>query len=472
MTVYVLREGKKYSRGELCHILDLSVSDTEDLIRHMLDNRIINYFEYELDSYNNSVKYVIDYVGLIFFKSLTIYCCPKISDPNTVLMDMPIVLKAIMKHHHQKRHTIECVSVDSYNLSDNVLHLYIQLILDYIEKGIYSKPDIIWSSEESNGEVDWNMTVEHSFPFIQKNNVSYLEIIRFSESLDSNSVLARIHTYLLYNCINFLNSIELLSFLSLSCNVTPTNLSDSFEKEYMVDVIEKGIATEYVDSRLETLNLLKKVILLEFENTDFHDFISFGTNSFYNIWESACKFIVDDEKNKKIKYTPLFEKYPHYGDRTLLSLLDAPMWRSANGDKLETKYVNKQIPDIVRIYRDETHCLFFVMDAKYYVIKNENGVLDNVPGLHDVVKQHVYLMDYSLKLKEWINQAYNIFLLPGIEDKIMYIGTCELPILSYYNEVSVVHLIELPWKRILTSYVSENRLSINVLRDCVDLLNQ
>ena len=129
----------------------------------------------------------------------------------------------------------------------------------------------------------------------------------------------------------------------------------------------------------------------------------YGTSSFHNVWEQACKSVFSDEVDSWLPHLP------------------KPIWRAADGSKQEQ---GTFIPDLVAPISDDE---LFIGDAKYYRLSFSPTLTGN-PGVNDVAKQIWYkqhLQDIAQKRGYVV--LHNAFLFPSDFEDVQLLGSVELP---------------------------------------------
>ena len=198
-------------------------------------------------------------------------------------------------------------------------------------------------------------------------------------------------------------------------------------------------------------------------------FSLYGTNTYYNVWEKMCCFVLNDLKNKPLNNlqlpVDLNEKYQKNKD--LASIIETPLWYSygEEGEFHKDAKKNKLKPDLITIYQHDDYFNFLILDAKYYNLQLEKNLpLEGQPGIESVIKQYLYQLAYKefIELHEF-EKVKNCFLFPSNEDKIINKGFVKLNMLNN-EEIENIQIILIPARKINQLYLDKKRL-------CIDELN-
>lgn len=183
---------------------------------------------------------------------------------------------------------------------------------------------------------------------------------------------------------------------------------------------------------------------------------TYGTNTFYNTWENICCNVLNDKRYKplgKLKLpTKLNEKYD--ANMELINLIQKPIWNIEDKDYLPNKTL---IPDLITIHKDK----FAIFDAKYYIYKTKNNIIENQPGIESVTKQYLYELAYKEFVEDHeFKEVKNGFLFPKYTGGIEIKGYVQLNMLTDMN-LKNIQIILLPVIEIYDYYLKNKRIILN-----------
>ena len=157
MKTFYLQEWRKYTKYD---ILENKLEGDKEAFEKLLKYAILD---------EKKGKFQVKFVGVIIVNEFVINCYPKyipedIDEPKD---DFKQVLKVIKKY--RKLHeNIDYQNEELEDLSYNQLSMMIFFLEDYYEMGIYTNTQKILQIN-GNGEIDWDRTVNYTYPLIKDN---------------------------------------------------------------------------------------------------------------------------------------------------------------------------------------------------------------------------------------------------------------------------------------------------------------
>lgn len=441
-----------------------------DLLNNLIQQ---NYITYD-DGF-----YIFKYVGIILVGNRAINCYPKYIptlEDNRLFKKFKEVLQVIRKYN--KTENIEYDYIESDQVSTNLLPLMLFFIEDYYENGIYRNYKTIHQIN-GNGEINWAKTINNYNPLIINNKPYYMELETRYNKEDTYDIFRQLHKCIITQCSIKLEQIGLLNIFDL----TPVNISDkslnSFFSQDILKRIEQELKIEFNTHKQKLLRymyaFLKKEDLMGTEE----NLSLYGTNSFNQVWEKVCQYVLGNVLDKEIEELQdllpnKFNDYKKYEDKTLIDIIDKPEWtiKERKLNIADEENYNNNIkkntlrPDLVVIYEKS----FIVLDAKYYVYKINGNKLSKQPGIESITKQYLYELAYKDFIENvGFENSKNGFLFPSHKDSkyAENVGFVKLNFLSElvkennktFNDEEDILLIKLPASMMYERYLNNNPLT-------------
>lgn len=261
----------------------------------------------------------------------------------------------------------------------NKLELARFLLNDYLENGIYGFYQNNYVTDGS-GLNDWNRTVEKGIPIINGDTIVYDPVIARKSEYNQNDIVSKIHVAVLKEALAIWVWDD-YQYVEIKEQLTDWDYGVDFD--FFLSVLYTRLNATFVE---RDKNLLKGLIAwcrLTANNEKY--FI--GSTSFEHIWEYTINSVFGNISNKK-SGVPYYYKF----DRTKY------IPYASRGDS---------IPDSIRIEDDNCEKYFHIIDAKYYVWKeNERElIIEAAPANSDISKQ----IGYYYYLKALYNAPDRIF---------------------------------------------------------------
>ncbi len=209
------------------------------------------------------------------------------------------------------------------------IHAYLNVIENYLAHGYYVETKSIYSGN-SQGKINWHMTVNKRRPYPQDGNFFYLNFISKKRVFSSSGLITKIHEY----CVE--ESYKKIGWIF--CKHEPKKAGIVFQEKEFIEVLDQKLSHTFNDSEINLFLSMKDMIRFigrEGENSRFY----FGTNKFEYIWEK----LIDSSFGIKNK--------DYYFPHTTWYL-----------GKLGLHNQSALEPDTIMLSNEK----IFILDAKYY----------------------------------------------------------------------------------------------------------
>lgn len=269
----------------------------------------------------------------------------------------------------------------------------LSLTEDYLEHGYWYRSESEVTTWEG-ARTDWARTIDKVQPLITESGPLYLVRYGYREPANRISIISQVHRWAVRYCVEKY-SIVFPDFQSVWYDQEAfEHLNEIGEPAYLLQLLEQESRIAYRDSHLRTLELLRQLILQTGSSSDDESQTLFGTTSFHQVWEIACKSAFQDRSSE------------------IMALFPTPTWTALSN----TTYQNLQNtlkPDIVCYDANS----ILVADAKYYgIVFSNGGQIEHNPGMPDITKQLLYEQSALALLREKgkpDRAINNVFLLPA-----------------------------------------------------------
>lgn len=440
-----IKELKHHTKKEILGKLD----NNEEILNKLIKNNFIK---------EENEQYYFNYVGVIIIGNIVIKVYPKYvpdsETENNIKNHFKQVIKVIKKDKSSNKTKLE--NKESSDPSFNLLSLMLFFLEDYYENGLYTNMEDILEIN-GNGEIHWDRTINNYTPILNNNQPYYVELETKSKIKDIYDYYRLLHEYIITQCSKYLEKQELLDLFGLTpIELTDKTLEDFGEKTIILEKIRKELNIVFNTHKRK---ILQSMYSLLSENNPFNQenyITTYGTNTFYNTWENICCNVLNDKRYKplgKLKLpTKLNEKYD--ANMELINLIQKPIWNIEDKDYLPNKTL---IPDLITIHKDK----FAIFDAKYYIYKTKNNIIENQPGIGSVTKQYLYELAYKEFVEDHeFKEVKNGFLFPKYTGGIEIKGYVQLNMLTDMN-LKNIQIILLPVIEIYDYYLKNKRIILN-----------
>ena len=435
MKTFYLQEWRKYTKYD---ILENKLEGDKEAFEKLLKYAILD---------EKKGKFQVKFVGVIIVNEFVINCYPKyipedIDEPKD---DFKQVLKVIKKY--RKLHeNIDYQNEELEDLSYNQLSMMIFFLEDYYEMGIYTNTQKILQIN-GNGEIDWDRTVNYTYPLIKDNKPYYIELYTKYNLNDINDYFRLLHEYVITTCSKRLEEAGLLELFDL----TPIELSDKSQEDFGVDEfilnkLSKELNMEFNSHKRKLLRSMHTFIEEKnsFSNRNF--LTVYGTSTYNVIWEEMCSKVFENKLNSTLKELNIGD----FSNTKLSEIIEKPKWVIKG--IYEPKETKPLKPDLIAFYGFS----FIILDAKYYNLDFDDDNLTGQPGLESITKQYLY----QLAFKKFIEDNYfkyvkNAFLFPTYDEDIENKGVVKLKMLSDLD-LEDIQVIMIPANKLNQMYLENN----------------
>lgn len=272
---------------------------------------------------------------------------------------------------------------------------YLYIIADFYNRGYYKEREVQFKTE-TRGKIDWNRTIKRQKPYMQDNNVFYLQFTTRKNPLNENELITLIHECCVYE------SFSKLGWLFTSA--LPSKPKIKFNQKMFRNVVREKISHTFNDKN-KSLFLNMLAVIDQMQNLDAPLNFEYGVDPFDHVWE----VLIDEVFGIKGKK----EYYP----KTTWAISD-------------TDYDNADLkPDSILVWNGNV----YVLDAKNYKY-GYTRLASDLPKSTDINKQITYgeyIAENELFKKKHGEsfETYNAFLMPydGFDwnengEKIRWIG--------------------------------------------------
>lgn len=431
-----LTEEKYYTEAELKSILHYKDSNKFNAFKNRLILSDIlrvkrkNKNEDDVMSGNDEkveILYKLRFVGIITFDNRVVYIFPKYlkSANEDEIIKLKQILE-VLKKYSEEKHKVNINYLNYYVDTDNngeqsLLPIIFFLINDFQDNGEL-RYDLQEMKINGRGEPDWQRTVDEISPLIQNNRPVYTEIYSHENDYDDYNFFTQLHKYIIKDCIEQVERTRLDHLFSIpNVEIDDTFEIDTDDLTYILDKLDFQLSITYQDRELEVLrgikNYLENSKVLFGENV----FQFYGTKSFNLVWEYVCSVVFQDQKEQTITQinqdSRLNLQSTLSPDLTLKEFISKPVWQKDGYNYSASETLE---PDFLKFVFQDGELIFYIMDAKYYCLKWENGSTKKIskqPGVQDIVKQYVYNLAYAELLESnGINNVNNYFIIPKTDD--------------------------------------------------------
>ena len=258
-----VREQKRYTQNELCHILECSEERAIPLIRKLKEFGVLKAVKasdiqknmadlvetdievVDVEVVENEYLYVFTFVGVIVVAGRVLKCYPKyllnVKEPTDELRK---IIKVLEKYN-SKEQIIRMFNDSSESSSFNLLAVLLFLLQDYFENGVYTNTEDIIECNGS-GEILWDKTINETFTLLSENRPYYVELQTRKRVTNDFDFFKRLHECLITMASKELQDAELLDLFEMTgVDLTDEELDDFGDKEYILYRIENELNTQF-----------------------------------------------------------------------------------------------------------------------------------------------------------------------------------------------------------------------------------
>ncbi len=400
-------------------------------------------------------QFKFEYVGVIVIGDNVLYCYPKyIKNENYDYNHFKEVLK-VLKKFNKMNDNLFYYNDEFSDSPLSLLSIMLFFIEDYYENDVYRKNQEIYEVN-GNGEIDWNRTINYTYPIIQNGNPYYTELQTRRKLNDLTNYFRLLHECIITECSQKLESKELLELFDLnSVNLSDKSIHDFGDDKFIKEKLEKELKIEFNTHNRILLNAM--ISYIDKINSTRNKILTlYGTNEYWVVWEKMCSKILNNNLNDKIGHI--------FGDNlNELSIKDKQLIKVVDFPRLyldgQKKNLSKLKPDLVIINEKENELI--ILDAKYRNL-NSNTVDEHLK-LKDVNKQFLYQLAYNkLICSENIKIIKNALLFPSENDDVKNRGCIKF---EMFNKIGLrkIQLIDLPARKVNQYFLDDEHQSIDWL---------
>lgn len=446
---YFVREEDTYTKSGLFNHFCLTKERGEKLLSLLLQYRVLE----SLTQNAAEPIFKFSFVGIVFFKNLTLRCYPKyIRSTATPRKAFAQVMNVLRCYGRQSKVEFD-PGGESEPMEFSLIAEALALLDDYAEHGLYSNTV---SDLEYNGmgEIHWDKTLSSLDPFFCNDIPYYLDFHTKMAVDDINDYVTRLHKHILSECSRLLEDADLLFMFGLS----PLRLSDEPREhfgpeEYVLQRLRAELDIQFECHKQELLRRLFRFIERR-ESLTAEPLHLYGTTSFETVWEKVCARAFHNQLHTLLgELLPSGLRADYRAYMRLIDLIEKPEWHLASGAFPGNGTL---IPDIAVFYPHNDETVFLILDAKYYTYAN---LRENQPGIGDIDKQYLYEVAFRPFLDaHGIHRLQNIFLLPSEGDELEYKGYVEFAMLKNLG-CENIKIVLVPAEQVFASYLNERRKS-------------
>lgn len=315
-----------------------------------------------------------------------------ISDDNKELRkDIMLLLTTLAVNTERK----ESELLGQSNRFDDVefpLQSYMYIIRDFFARGYYREQEISYKVART-GKINWSRTIKTQKPYVQDDEVFYLDFVTKKNAIKNSELITLIHEYCVYE------SFERIGWLFT--NGMPKNPRIFRRERLFRSVLKEKISNTFNDrNRILFRHMLA---IIDFQgDKDSDKNYRYGTYRFEYVWEKMIDKVFGIEN--KAEYFP------------------KTIW-CVDGNRYDNSSLE---PDTIMVYGKNV----YILDAKYY----KYGITEkewDLPKSTSINKQITYgeYVKNEQKFKAVHGKdmkVFNAFLLPFDTIKSKYAGNQEM----------------------------------------------
>lgn len=464
-----VRELKPYSLANLGDMFGCPTTRTKAIVGDLMTRGIMRFRTgaksdpEETDTEDAALDelYQFRFVGLVMMGDTLVVAYPKYFRDRMPTDDELGLILRILKR--DSGIAVVTSLEDGGTTTNDMLPVMLALLDLYGEHGEYS--NYIEGLElNGNGSIDWNRTINGRLPILSNGLPMYIEYETRKTFRDDSDFIARLHRAVLTECSHTFHDAGIDKLLSLDeVWLSDEEVEDFGDAETLSWRLERERATQFIDWKLLTLDLLERYLLARESEVHNDEVRALGTTSFYNVWENACKVAFGDALKETLGNLGFRIESSWDIDKKLTEILPQPQWERWLGDHFAKREgTDTLIPDTVTIAESpDGERLFCIYDAKHYV-PSKNGKMEHQPGLESVTKQFLYQSAYRKFIKAHkFDRVVNAFLVPGTVDEPELMARVSFPDVIAEEEPfdNFIYMWMLPAHNVFKSYLDGEMLS-------------
>lgn len=483
-----LREQRRYTKNELAELFCFDETGVEHFIKTLKAYNVLKSVrntpaQKEMSDLtdadvevsdetadNDAYLYVFTFVGVLVFGSRVIKVYPKyLLHTDNVFPAMRQVMKVLEKYNNSTEQIVNLFNGEGESKSFNLLSVMLYLIHDYYEYGLYMNSEMVLEVN-GDGDIQWQKTIDETFPIISKNRPFYTKIYTRKITYDDDDFFRRLHRIVLTECSSRLEKAQLMDLFELDpLTLSEESLDELGDKNFILNRIRQELNVQF-STRKQTL--LKTLYTFIAENRKMEDAGSgisiFGATAFEMVWEKICSKVFNNQLQSRLDSIALpksLDQSRYKPDQKLIDIIEKPAWIAKGGEysKLAKDTLK---PDLITFVQHEEGMIMVILDAKYYNLRMEKDKpLRGQPGIESVAKQYLYQLAYQgFADRHGIMGIRNCFILPTEQPAIINKGHVELQMLKNLK-LQDIEVRLLPAAMIYNYYLANWQMDIN----CLDL---
>lgn len=380
-----------------------------------------------------------EYVGITFDKGSLRIIFPRgydISlDDKNIKEDILLLIKVFDKYVKSKKSkscTKDEKDLTSGRGNNFSMSNAIWILNDYKVNGLY-KEYVHKHKIDKKGNINWSKTIKSITPYINEDDLLYLDFVVKEKNNDINNIILLIQKYIVEKSIN------IIGWLYPNIKIDGNNKLP-YSHSICISLLKKELILTNTD-RVKSL-LIHMIDFLENDGDEknISIFKEYKTKYFMNIWEDMLNDVLGTDDPSKY--------YPR------------AIWE-INGKET---YASNLRPDIILDTKEKT----YVIDAKYYKYGITN-LTSHLPQSSDINKQMLY-SEYIKNISG--KNTYDAFILPYKADEtnlFKFIGNAKMDAEIYGKKKVVCILADI--KSIMQRYIYKKDLD-TAKKDVIRIIDE
>ena len=483
-----LREQRRYTKNELAELFRFDESGVEYFIKtlkaynvlksvknipsqkEMSDLTDVDVEVSDETADNDVYLYVFTFVGILVFGNRVIKVYPKyLLHTDNVFPAMRQIMKVLEKYNNSTEQIVNLFNGEGEKKSFNLLSVMLYLIHDYYEYGLYMNSEMVLEVN-GEGDIQWQKTIDETFPVISENRPFYTEIYTRKITYDDDDFFRRLHRVVLTECSSRLVKAQLMDLFELDPLIlSEESLDELGDRDFILSRIIQELNIQFNTRKQTLLKTLYSFIAEDRKMEDAGAGISmFGTTAFNMVWEKVCSKVFNNQLESRLDSIALpepLDQLRYSPDKKLIDVIEKPAWIAKNNEY--TKLAKDTlIPDLITFVRHKEGTMMVILDAKYYNLHMEKDkALRGQPGIESVTKQYLYQLAYQdFADRHGIMKIRNCFILPTDQSSIVNKGRVELRMMRDLG-LQNIEVRLLPADQMYSYYLTNRQMDIK----CLDL---
>jgi len=298
-------------------------------------------------------------------------------DDKELRRDIIVLLSVIGKTTARKESEIQN-EARIYNCTEFPFQAYLSIIRDFYERGYFKEREIHFTVAK-RGKIDWNRTIKTQKPYMQDNDIFYLDFVTRKNQVNENELISLIHEYCVYDSFSKVGW--------LFTTTLPKKPRIKRNIRLFKSILITKISNTFNDRNRKLFQDMLAVILYNGEENSEKNY-RYGTYRFEYVWEALINKV--------------------YGIKEKREYFPNTYW-SIDGVQYENACLE---PDTIMIWNGNV----YVLDAKYYKYGVTRRMTD-LPESTSINKQITYgefiAEQECFKKKHGENyKVYNAFIMP------------------------------------------------------------